>query len=628
MNTLGFSNASGSARAIDRIIAGHFPLYNYESARDYEARLEQCAADLTARGVTHVRINFAVCSLPWAMDPMNSYLRFTTYGPSLDRYVESSWNRGIYHHELLEANRRLLLAHAALAKKYGFRTMIQCVEPTLMQESFFRRHPRLRGPRVDNPAMSTTPYYALCALAPETQDHYRQLLRQLLALVPELDEIHIFTNDSGSGICYSEHLYSGPNGPIHCRQLPPGKQAQTLCRTLLDTGRERNPEFRVVMTSGLSPREKLDFCAGAPAGIASAVYGVFGWSGGLEDRWANMALGPQLFRNPVERQKIRAWQEADMLARIKPLRQAGSRIYVSYETGYYADGDEPRPFEAHDIMARYVRWGVTDLIGGGPGGYSINGAVTRHVINHGPQPTETVVREIALAWVGPKVADRLVEAWRLSDHAFRERPMAAEGGHEDYFYPLLLHMPIVPDESKLAPGDLDYFLTPALADEQNTKARQGGVWRKLHLGDDLLVAYLEQYEQEILPRLDRAIAILRDCLNEPELTTAARECLNHQIGCLRQPLHTFRHMCNWYRAALHKIAGYVVPAGYPSLAAVIQAEIDLQDAVAKARGLPNDPGPRVALMRRHLADPLRKVDLTEFPPHRHLGTAGWTPAHE
>ena len=206
--------------------------------------------------------------------------------------------------------------------------------------------------------------------------------------------------------------------------------------------------------------------------------------------------------------------------------------------------------------------------------------------------------------------------------------MAAEGGHEDYFYPLLLHMPIVPDESRLAPRALDYFMTPALADEENTKAKQGGVWRKLHLGDELLVAYLGQYEQEILPRLDRALALLRDCLSEADLTASARECLHHQIGCIRQPLHTFRHMCNWYRATLHKIDGYTVPAGWSSLGEIIQAEIDLQDAAAKERGLPMDQGPRVALMRRHLSDPIRTIDLSEFPPHRHLGTAGWTPAHQ
>ncbi len=47
-----------------------------------------------------------------------------------------------------------------------------------------------------------------------------------------------------------------------------------------------------------------------------------------------------------------------------------------------------------------------------------------------------------------------------------------------------------------------------------------------------------------------------------------------------------------------------------------------------AQGQNPDDDPRLRLMQAHREDPLRQVDLSEFPKNRHLGTQGWTGAHE
>ena len=236
---------------IERIInGGTFPSYSGEDPAAYWNKVEQHAKQLQRGGVTHVMINCAPLSILQVMDPENSYLRFTTYGHSPDKFVTSTLNEGIYHPSILALNRQALLEQAQLAQRYGFRCWIRCVEMTMMPESFFQRYPALRGTRVDNPACSTSPRFALCPMLPEVQEHYRQLMVNLLQLCPTIDEMHIFTNDSGGGFCYSSHQYSGANGPVHCHETPAGKQAQVFCGVVLEAARSVNPEFRVVMTSG------------------------------------------------------------------------------------------------------------------------------------------------------------------------------------------------------------------------------------------------------------------------------------------------------------------------------------------------------------------------------------------
>ena len=245
----------------------------------------------------------------------------------------------------------------------------------------------------------------------------------MLALVPEIDEMHIFTNDSGAGFCYSSHLYSGPNGPVHCKDIPTGQQAQVFAKRS-SPPRASQPDFRVVMTSGLSPKEKRDFIRNAPDGAASSVYGAFAWGAGMEDWWGTQAIGPKVFHNPEERAKIRAWQYADYETRVRQIREQGGLVYANYSPYYYA-GDDPRPWETHEVMCKLLEWGVTNLIGGAGGGqYSANSAVLLDAVNNGIRPTDQVVRELAEQWVGAALAPQLLEVWRL-DRAGRTRKAGA-----------------------------------------------------------------------------------------------------------------------------------------------------------------------------------------------------------
>ncbi|MHB9025648.1 MAG: hypothetical protein ACYC7E_16005 [Armatimonadota bacterium] len=611
---------------IERVVGGgFFPRYTGEDPAEYWRKVEAHAERLHRCGVTHVGINDAVVSIPLVMDPENSYLRFQTYAHPMDRYVTSTYNVGIYHESALEENRKLLLWQAKLAKQFGFRCMVWVIEMTFQPESFFRRHPDLRGPRVDNPACSHTPLFGLCPEVPEVQDHYRQLTTNFLTLAPEVDEVHIFANDSGGGFCYSDHLYAGPNGPSHCRKIPTGKQAQTFCRTLLDAGRKINPDFRVVMTSSLSQGEVADLIDGAPEGVTALVYGAFAWMGGLEDRWANQAVGPAIHQ-PEVRAQARAWQDADMKARIDMVTSQGLSAYAWYSPGYYSGpSDAPCPYQTHEIMMKYLRWGVRNISGGSAGSaYHANTGIFVQALHDGIDDTPAAVRKLAVSWVGEALADDLCEVWRLSETADRECPKPSGFGHSYTGDPLFINHPLIPDAEALGEHDLDYYLTPIIRDEQAMKTHQGGIFRVLHFNDEIKRYIVRQLEEVVLPANDRALALL-DAMLAAELSAGVRECLETQrkeIGIARCNMTRVR---NWFQAAFHLSAGSEPYAGIPSLPEIIQAEIDnSRQWHAYETGESDFDSPRQRLMIAHQNDPPRRVDLRDFPYHEYPGLEGWT----
>lgn len=611
---------------IERVVcSGGFPRFTGEDPAEYWRTVERHAEILHRCGVTHIGVNDALISIPLIMDPENSYLRFTTYAHPMDRFVTSTYNVGIYHESALEENRKLLCWQAKLAKQFGFRCAVWVIEMTFQPESFFRRYPALRGPRVDNPSCSHTPLFALCPEVPEVQDHYRQLTTNFLALAPEIDEFHIFANDSGGGFCYSDHLYAGPNGPSHCRKIPTGKQAQTFCRTILDAGRAINPDFRVVMTSSLSQTEIEDLIEGAPEGVTALVYGAFAWMGGLEDRWANMAIGPDIHK-PEVRAQARAWQDADMRARIDAVTAQGLTAYAWYAPGYYSGpSDAPCPYQTHEIMMKYLRWGVRNISGGSVGSkYHANTGIFVQALHDGIDDTPTAVRKLAVAWVGEALADQLCAVWRLSETADREWPMPAGFGHSFTGDPLFINHPLVPDPEALGAHDLDYYLTPIMRDEQTMKMAQGGIYRLLHFTDEIKRYIVQQMETVVLPADDRALALLAEMLADQSLSPAIRECLETQ----RQEIGIHRcHMArvrNWHQASFYLSAGSVPYDGIPALTEIVQAEIDnSQQWHAYQGGEGTLDSPRQQLMRAHKHDSPRQVDLRQFPYHAYPGLEGW-----
>ena len=230
-------------------------------------------------------------------------------------------------------------------------------------------------------------------------------------------------------------------------------------------------------------------------------------------------------------------------------------------------------------------------------------------------------------WVGPALAPQLLEVWRLNELVAREKPVPP-GGHAFPHQPLANHMPIVPDEALLGERDLDYFMTPLIRDQSKMKSQQGGIWRTVNYEHDDKIAYLRQYETVVFPSYAKALGILNELLARKDLTAEQRTCLQVQKDSFAGDPAMFRRQCNWIQASFYRLSDETVPPGTPPYRDIIRAEIAVTSEMLRAQGRNPDDDPRIRLMKAHMDDPLRRVDLTQFPKNRHAGTKGWTGAHE
>jgi hypothetical protein len=149
---------------------------------------------------------------------------------------------------------RILEARCAVLRKLGLKAHWNSNEPQVLPEAFFRAHPRLRGPRVDQPNRSRTAWFAPCADQPETLRLYRESLQALLARCPEVESFNFLTQDSGSGFCWVPALYPGANGPADCRDRPMAQRVSGFLVNLQQAARASGHEI-VININPITPRQ-------------------------------------------------------------------------------------------------------------------------------------------------------------------------------------------------------------------------------------------------------------------------------------------------------------------------------------------------------------------------------------
>lgn len=602
-----------SANAVfSRIVAGHVPCYDFSLPYAvYESRLANLAEQWRRAGRTHVMVNNGLISARQMQDPDNYYLRWAKPMHALDEIVPSDLTGGVISEALQNLNQDQLRRQTDWAVAEGFRPAIFLVEPYYLPEGFYARYPDLRGPRVDYPKWSRKPLYAPCLACEAVVKHYRQMGRRLLELAPAIDEIHVFTNDSGAGICYSRYLYPGVNGPCHCREVSPARHLLCLLEALRDGGRTVNPGLRIVQLSGLHPIEWKELVTAMPEGVHAKVNGALSWSGGLEDHWGTLQVGRAL--EDMDREVLHAWQRRDFEDRVVCVRNSGREVYASLSL-------PPGGFEALDILRRYREFGVEHVVGGPSGdAWDLATEVWQRFRKTPDVNPKALLTAIASEWAGPTRAERLVAVWRTWDSAQRERPMLGPDGNELNVMHDLAQGPIVPDFERLETHERDYYRTAWMKDLTAMRPFQGGVWRQVYYEEAERVWYLERMRKAVFARVDAALAILKELLSEPALNDAQRECLETQ----RRQLTVFgcdqRHAYHWILAAGHAIAGNG-PAPVLSLREIISAEIENERQLLRARaGMQDVPdNERIRCMLRHRDDPPAQVDLSAYPakgPH-------------
>ncbi len=396
-------------------------------------QVERYCAEAEKLGVTSLIVNI----LPdpfhpeYLADPSNRYVNFGLWGPSLDQFVDSRLSEGVYPKELLVRNQNALLKIVEIARSHGLKPMFLCGEPRFQPERFFKKYPYLRGPRVDNPgSASVVPLYALCTDLPEVQEHYRELMGKIMKLVPDMDGIIFYSFDSGTGFCHSPSLYAGPNGPQFCKSIPPGERMYRFIKLLLESGQEINPEFRVLLFHYIRGKEREETLKTTPKGVSSIALGYF-VAGGFEDCYAMYQYGMKIdevgYDRAREERKDMMKKDITFLRSLRKTPVATSQSPV--EEWLNPMRTLPYPFQTLEIMDILDEMDTEEVLFYGHFSdpalvpYEANRRAIQWYLKHPNDSIEQTVRSVAEEWVTLAHSDPLMEAWRLCDRAYRQRPL-------------------------------------------------------------------------------------------------------------------------------------------------------------------------------------------------------------
>ncbi len=394
---------------------------------------------IARQGFGHVTVNGLGVSRPFESGPPGDiYSWFYDYSPDLDQFVESSLLHGYYPPDYLQANLRALQRNARMAREYGLVPGLHINSPRSMPEEFWHRYGHLRGARVDHPRETRRPRYTLAMAHPRVQEHYREMMRKILAEVPDLGFIHVWTNDSGAGFEFVTSLYAGRNGgPYLIREWKSEQEIAraaaanvlTYYRLIRDEGRKVNPEFRLICDLGPFYVERPFILPELGNGIDAGDFAYFEQGPSAGDRAAIAAAGADVH------------VKLDLADNNLPGIPFPSLVYE-------------RLHAAHTAGIRCVLTGVAPA---SLAPYDINGEVIRAVQVDPAQPLDAILQESAGRWMGVPEAGALMTAWLLADRAVRAYPADIPMSTFGFPWFRLWVRPFVPDIDAIPQAERRYY---------------------------------------------------------------------------------------------------------------------------------------------------------------------------
>ncbi|MBS1609921.1 MAG: hypothetical protein JSS70_14405, partial [Bacteroidetes bacterium] len=212
-----------------------------------------------------VQINIATLmdksfyEIPKGGNPWNEYASNNT---PLYKFFPDVKMKPFVPADFIKRNQQLLISKAKILKDNGMEAAFFANEPGFLPSAFFDTYPQLRGPRVDHPRRSNVAFFSPCVSVKETQEMYINMMAELLRTVPEIKTFFFKTNDAGGGFCWSDWLYSGPNGPSWCKNESTGERVKTLMTALQDGAKKAGKNITVYLTrddgTNFSEEEKKD----------------------------------------------------------------------------------------------------------------------------------------------------------------------------------------------------------------------------------------------------------------------------------------------------------------------------------------------------------------------------------
>jgi hypothetical protein len=247
---------------------------------------EQIMSTAAQYGATHVAVQVPyeyTWFLPDNTDPYaswcNNFSLFRVFPPkALQPWVP-----------LDEAKRLqgLLRAQLDLAKKHGItRAVTGAQEPCWLPEGVYEENPTWRGAQCELGRISKRPYFAPSIDEPEVLNLYREAMHELSKTCPEIDQIDMMANDSGSGISWTSNLYPGMNGPAQHRLKDGGTRVANWLKAMQDGSAEAGVHMRLhSWFHGMTP----EFHASAVSKLRSGLF--VAWSGVAGESWGGPSAG-------------------------------------------------------------------------------------------------------------------------------------------------------------------------------------------------------------------------------------------------------------------------------------------------------------------------------------------------
>ena len=422
-------------------------------------------------GFTHIEVNALSTPKPKEAGVQGEfYPDFYTYCPALDQFVSSRLNQGIYAPEYLKANLNLLKENSRLAVKYGLVPGLLCFEPRSVPETLLRKYPTLRGARVDHPFRSFKPRFNLSLAHPVVQNHYTELLTNLMMEVPDLGFLSIWSNDSGAGFEHTRSLYVGRNGGAYLiREWKDDEEISKTAalniinffRLLRDTGLRINPEFRVMT--------RLESFYGEHAHLWPELENRIDVEANslLTRGWENLYPHPQFPDVNVSGSGYHNTLREEESEPLHELESRQSTCFFYHSFGAHANHEPllgiPFPWLTCEKLQASYRLKIRTLahLGGihppDKVPFAVNQEIFREFQFDPELDVEKTVLAIAGRYAGEDHAGDLVKAWRLVEQAIRSFMPLPLYSHYGVVWQRLLVRPLVPHIDRIPERERAYY---------------------------------------------------------------------------------------------------------------------------------------------------------------------------
>jgi len=325
-------------------------------------------------------------------------------------------------------NRALLRDVMQVVRKNGYAAGLQFHTPFYLPEGFYERYPHLRGPRCDHPRRSRQEAFSLCVDHPETLQIFREMSAEVGREMPELEWMKIMTNDAGAGLCWSDWIYMGPNGPSACGHVSTAVRVKGLLDAIRE-GAGRPIDF--LMNGNFSAAELREM------GLLMGDAFHYELHHGAREDDRQVDVGGRC-ENPVKG----ILDPLEMLEKLGRTRGARvDRVGMNFRMNYTRGHDTP------EVAALVID--VVDAFFSEPEG----GA-------YGTLERLNLLRKICEKWVGVKKRDELLEAFVLLNKALAQKDLLCFRNLGNYMAVSMRHFtrPLVIMPELLTAEEEAYFL--------------------------------------------------------------------------------------------------------------------------------------------------------------------------